>query len=216
MTADEVRTLAARLATLHDAHVGAQSRHRHAALQVQAWQQAGPSREVLARGLMRRCAFILRAGQSMPEPFVEWLAGTLQAGAEGDPSSAFGTARGRGGSRDHWFDNLRTAGLVYSVMTWRGTTKTWAGRIVAGVMARSQRQVLRTYNAAVAEWQISGPFKLLPGPPMLVTTDHADYHNDVLGRVPWGVVAVHPVTGMRVISPLDQYRDRLIDHLTAK
>ena len=152
----------------------------------------------------------------MPEPFVEWLAGTLQAGAEGDPSFAFGTARRRGGSRDHWIDNLRTAGLVHSVMIWRDTNKTRAGCVVAGVMARSPGQVLRTYNAAVAEWQISGPFKLLPGPPMLVTTDHADYHNDVLGRSPWGVVAVHSVTGMRVISPLDQYRDRLIDHLTAK
>ena len=208
----------AEMASRDDAHVGAKGRHSHAALLVQSWQQAGhgPSRAVLARDLMRRCAFILRAGQPMPEPFVEWLAGTLQAGAEGDPSSAFGTARGRGGSRDHWFNNLSTAGLVFSVMTWRGVKKTPAGRVIGGVLDRNPGQIVRTYNAAVAEWQISGPFKILPGPPMLVTTDHADYHNDVLGRVPWGVVAVHPVTGMRVISPLDQYRDRLIDHLTAK
>ena len=218
VTFDEVRTLAASLASLHDAHVGARARHRHAALLVQSWQQAGPgpSREVLARDLMRRCAFILRVGQSMPEPFVEWLAGTIQAGAEGDPSVAFGTKRGRGGSRDHWFDNLRTAGLVHSVMIWRGTTKTRAGRVVGAVLKRNPGQIVRTYNTAVAEWQISGPFKILPGPPMRATTDRADYRADVLGRGRWGIVAVHPVTDMRVVSPLDQYRDRLIAHLYAK
>ena len=218
MTSDEVRILAAMLASLHDAHVGTRACHRHAALLVQSWQQAGPgpSREVLARDLMRRCASILRAGQSMPEAFIEWLAGTLQAGADGDPSVAFGTKRGRGGSRDHWFDNLRTAGLVHSVMIWRDVTKTPAGRVVGAVLKRNSGQVVRTYNNAVAEWQISGPFKILPGPPLRETTDLANYHTDVLGRGRWGIVAVHHVTGMRVVSPLDQYRDRLIAHLDAK